>query len=471
MALRIDQLPHANCNCHGPMRWQLYSQIGVLFLSGILASVCPEMALANICEDAVSPKSAKTRGTDIADLVRTFLTKTMAVHATDVFPSDGIVRPHRFSTVHFALGGLVPDQGLKSWVPSSWQDKKYFIVVPTQDVLQGALNFFAQDTAYPGPFILPPGSVILARERTPQDSGLEVVEIGNEAGRAKISEILERRGFLAVKMAQGTGIAGDSAYFLGQNINASEFFQEIGKRFPQLRQEAAVQSALHRLEVRSSKYNSQFRTEQSIALLQRLHLRLKINVLRQLDALSLSVESRENVRRKVEEISKMVSRLRPTSHQVRRIDFGDDATKNLNAFLDQLDDPDSGDVLGILASDLEPAQLVSDLNVIPQKSQRDWVALNYGLYRLTRLDLSSAQVQTLLAFLEDLFHRQTPETRLGFARYARQYPIDNFLVGQDNTIVSRIDAFMLLPSTHASFSKVFKVQQPITVSEISRLMK
>ncbi|MCX6802055.1 MAG: hypothetical protein NT067_02985, partial [Candidatus Diapherotrites archaeon] len=91
----------------------------------------------------------------------------VAVHMTDYFPDNGIIRTNGNSTsstsrqtIHFSLNGA-------SFIEVSggdWTNKRFAILVPFEDLQDRVISFWARDTIIFGNFELPESAVIIGRE-------------------------------------------------------------------------------------------------------------------------------------------------------------------------------------------------------------------------------------------------------------------------------------------------------------------
>lgn len=198
------------------------------------------------------PNPSRLKNAELEVKAVQFIEHAYAVHATDTYPGDGIIHSglenhedHWFSrsrTIHFATTELVPPHG-----HGSWESKKFAVLVPLKEVLPGAVNFFAQDTAYLGNFKIPPDSVLLVpRHLQLRKKGVpySVVEYDGTLREAVAAQMAQRSSPVA-KMEKGSGVDGDVAFWNGININSDDFFKYIKQKYPHLALESAMESPFH----------------------------------------------------------------------------------------------------------------------------------------------------------------------------------------------------------------------------------
>jgi hypothetical protein len=215
----------------------------VLFLRSVLLLVLVTLnrpVFGNSCQEPLE------------DVARAFLDNTYAIHATEKFPKDGVLHPGREITgkwqknimLHTALGHLVPNH-----VAGEWETMPYGILIPTREILPGAINFHAQDTAHLGPVKLSKNAVALVPglEDFHKSLGFRVIPYSGLL-REGIERFLIAEEKEPVRMDQNTGWPGDPAYWRGYNINSREFFEAIKKEFPHLDRNNAMEHDLHKVD-------------------------------------------------------------------------------------------------------------------------------------------------------------------------------------------------------------------------------
>lgn len=105
----------------------------------------------------------------------------IAVHLTDFFPERGIIKPtsagttkveyngkayeihYPRETIHFTLNGPVEAAG--GGLYGTWEQKKYAILIPLEDMIQRVVNFAPMDTFIFGELKLPKSAEIIGKEK------------------------------------------------------------------------------------------------------------------------------------------------------------------------------------------------------------------------------------------------------------------------------------------------------------------
>lgn len=216
-------------------------------LSIILTMLFPILASSTtsdkVCTTALTGQSAASSPFG----VEAFLSRVYAVHATHNYPAGGVIRSglttgDSLVTTHFALGGLVP-----SHEAGSWEARPLAVLVPLPEVLSGAVNYFAQDTAYLGDFVLSKNDVILVPEdfQIPKEIGQAKIVRYRGSLRRAIEGEFSARGLLSIDMPKYSGIDGDKAWLNGVNVHSPEIFNRLHQQYPQLRRESAMETPFH----------------------------------------------------------------------------------------------------------------------------------------------------------------------------------------------------------------------------------
>lgn len=187
---------------------------------------------ANSCQQ-IFLNSRATIIPDIAD-------KVLAVHLTDFFPADGIVRASpsnsgRFGvTLHFSLGQPVINHAF-----GSWSKRKYGVVTSLKNLEPQLLNLFPQDSFVLGDLQLSKDAVIFVPEGDPiPQIPIRVVSYNPNQKTLKesIDAFIKNSGSM-VFAAEGP--FGHSALSIdGKKIDPTEqlrsLFQDIHQRNPRL---------------------------------------------------------------------------------------------------------------------------------------------------------------------------------------------------------------------------------------------
>lgn len=199
---------------------------------------------------------------DLKQQIDFFINHTYAVHVTRQFPRSGVLLVDQMKslpfsptarnlffedsariTVHFAVGGMVPPHPY-----GNWEEIPYAVLVNLKNVLPGAVNFFAQDLAYLGPFTIPPGSVVFLPNGDDVDvSQLKNVNLVRYKGalRDAIESFQRTHQQEVVQMPPQSGFVGDPAYWNGIDVNSAEFAGQILKIYPHLELTSATDSLFH----------------------------------------------------------------------------------------------------------------------------------------------------------------------------------------------------------------------------------
>jgi|GEM_PF-4394872 len=162
----------------------------------------------------------------------------LAVHLTNYFPQDGIVRASpenagRFGvSLHFALGQPVIDHR-----QGSWSKRKYGVVLPLHAMRDQVLNLFPQDTFVLGDVKLPREAVIFipATDKVPAGIPFKVIHYDAEVGlRNTISRYIRKSGTIPIYAANG--LSDSKVLLRGRNMNdrvqSKSFFKELYEEKP-----------------------------------------------------------------------------------------------------------------------------------------------------------------------------------------------------------------------------------------------
>ncbi|NGX32731.1 MAG: hypothetical protein K1060chlam4_00781 [Candidatus Anoxychlamydiales bacterium] len=171
--------------------------------------------------------------------------RLFAVHATDVFPSTGFVisgfgdddelpenLPNCRSSIHFAIGELVRPLG-----EMSWEDRKYAIVTPLDQLYPQLVNLNCYDTFIIGDFELNKGTVVLVPAGTKYEGMVcEIIEYGvGSSLREAVDTFITSHGGWNVRMLDDNIEEEYAPALVGNNnINSNVFFQPILDLLPHL---------------------------------------------------------------------------------------------------------------------------------------------------------------------------------------------------------------------------------------------
>jgi len=172
--------------------------------------------------------------------------KLFAVHATDVFPGNGFVTagfgtddelPENFPnfrcTVHFSIGELV--RPICDWM--SWEDKKYAIVTPLNQLYPQLVNLNCYDTIILGNLELTSKMVLVVPEGTKVEGATyQIFEYGSDTSlREAVDRLITSRGGWNVRMLDEDLEDEYPPALVGEeNINTHETFQPILDIIPHL---------------------------------------------------------------------------------------------------------------------------------------------------------------------------------------------------------------------------------------------
>lgn len=173
--------------------------------------------------------------------------KLFAVHATDVFPADGVAKagfeldenapkeiPNFRCTIHFALGELVRPLG-DDWM--SWEDKKYAVVTPLKQLYPQLVNLNCYDTFILGDYVLDEEAVLIAPKGTKVDGiSVTIFEYDSDSTlREAVDTLIASKGGWKVTMlSEDLEDKYPPAIWNGVNINTPDSFQPILEELPHL---------------------------------------------------------------------------------------------------------------------------------------------------------------------------------------------------------------------------------------------
>ncbi len=192
--------------------WQFIAILGLIISVEARSATCVELVS--------SPRIETTEYS-----YTTLRQKIPAVHATDVFPEDGVIRANGGGTpgfrpeTHFALGSLVqPIPGV-----STWENKKFAIITPLKNLEPQALNYMAHDTFILGDFEIPRGSILVVPEsekRSPPE-GIIVLRYNssNVSLRNAVDTAIQQGDLWHFKGKPGDGWTYDPALLEDTQIN------------------------------------------------------------------------------------------------------------------------------------------------------------------------------------------------------------------------------------------------------------
>lgn len=166
-----------------------------------------------------------------------------AVHSTDYLPKNGYIRPLAMQvpgtycfrpTIHWSLGELVASHD-----GYSWDDKKYAVVTPLNNLFPQLVNVFAHDTFTVGSFKLNSETMlVLPDEQRTQNhqSPAQIIRYNpsEESLRSAIKRAIAGAGGWSIRMNDGDVEYGSNAFWGEKNINTPNFFKNLLEKFPHL---------------------------------------------------------------------------------------------------------------------------------------------------------------------------------------------------------------------------------------------
>lgn len=179
--------------------------------------------------------------------------RLFAVHATDIFPKEGIMKagaslvhlsggsslnpdeepPSFRPTIHFSLGELV-----RGHERGNWETKKFAVILPLWALEEQLINIFPHDTFVLGDVVLPPGTTILVPSGTRPLVSLEGVmlkEYGPEESlRSSVDRVISEIHGWKVDMREKDVSIGSIANVNGVEISRPEFFHALFTAYPDL---------------------------------------------------------------------------------------------------------------------------------------------------------------------------------------------------------------------------------------------
>lgn len=172
-----------------------------------------------------------------------------AVHATDDFPSDGILHagygnpetlpewvPNVQHTLHFSIGELVRPVGTGEEQWMTWENKLYAIVVPLENLFPQLINLNCYDTFTLGDLYLSQEMFIVAPKGTSAEGPYRLFEYDSSTTlRDAVDALIASQGGLKVTM---TDENLDEEYAPAMvdsiNINTFDFFADFLVKMPYL---------------------------------------------------------------------------------------------------------------------------------------------------------------------------------------------------------------------------------------------
>lgn len=175
--------------------------------------------------------------------------KVFAVHATRIFPANGVLKagtlgayavsadredpPSFRATVHFSLGELVQPHVAKDF---SWEDAPFAVVAPLKALEKQLVNLFPGDTFVLGSFRLSQQTTLLVPKGTdvsmlPPD--IPVLEYDPGVGlRVTVGRFIKDQGGWPIHMLPGGLDVGSVAYWDEKEINSPVFFERFLEEHP-----------------------------------------------------------------------------------------------------------------------------------------------------------------------------------------------------------------------------------------------
>jgi hypothetical protein len=213
---------------HNSARWQ--EDLGMTSPS----RATYESTLANAAADSLRDfRRASSRSNEILGK------RVYAVHSTDYFPKDGVIRlapvnatrPLFRPTVHFALGGLV-----RAHHTYTWENKRYAVLTPLETLYPQLINLFVYDSFAIGDVKIGPRAILLVPESergraSIPEGEVRYVDPGRQTLRQAIEATLssvEAWNIDAVETTDERALA----FVDGVNVNTPEFFEDVLKANP-----------------------------------------------------------------------------------------------------------------------------------------------------------------------------------------------------------------------------------------------
>lgn len=202
-----------------------WTVVQLLFLIGFFFNLAnpPTVFAQNSCSSTFDTKAYPSKS---------FLDdKLFAVHLTDFFPKDGILKafsegkPLFRTTVHFSLG-----EPVRSHSMGSWSNKKYAILLPIKYLKDQMLNLFTQDTFILGDFLLPNKSIILVPmgESLPNEFPGRVLYYDLKVGiEESVRQIIKKEG--GIELTGKGADEKDDTFYREEAIIPDIFFKDYFK--------------------------------------------------------------------------------------------------------------------------------------------------------------------------------------------------------------------------------------------------
>jgi len=387
--------------------------------------------------DLRSPSNETFEDPDLSVYVERFLQTAFAVHATDYFPHNGLLMAGKEEHLqvskqltHFALGNLVPGT-----TTNNWEYKRFAVLTKMDRVLKGSVNFFAQDTAYLGSFMLSTDSIVLVPQDfdVPKNATLSFRVVKYQGGlREAVQQQIVSEGFHIVTMPMDSGYDGDPAYFAGIDINSAEFTQRILRVYSHLRSESATTNLIHRSTVQLNEILDTF--SPNVGLSPTEYLLLKLTLERRISLLVDLLESEKWSAEQSEAIANIISSLEEVSANVRPNPEKRDVTSRSFRIN-----------IAHMNSDTTLREFQELLNKITDQNTKELVFVEYVLSRLQVNALHNNEIHSLSEELGNLLGRASAD--IGLKPYITKRLIDYFQFYGFNT--SRSD------SLNQRFKKLF----------------
>ncbi len=212
--------------------------------NGLMTKPVPTRSTASAPDIVLETTPPKPQTPSQSPSLKLLREKMFAVHATDLVPQGGVMvagaraidpekadkEPASFRpTLHFALGEMVRPHGR-----SSWEEKKYAVVLPLKDLEPQLTNVAPHDSFILGNFRIPEGAIFLAPEGAELEGLPDDVSVRRYKGdlRKAVSATIEDNGGWPVQMS---GVTSDDPARIGErDINNPTFFKSLLDERPDL---------------------------------------------------------------------------------------------------------------------------------------------------------------------------------------------------------------------------------------------
>lgn len=204
-----------------------------------------ETTNGNVGSEPIIRESRFTYSSENPPPLEELESKVFAVHATDIFPVNGVMKagavfhgpelqgepPSFRPTLHWSLGEVSqPHHNYR------WDSKHYAVVTPIKELEPSLVNVSPSDTFTLGDYELTDKSIVVVPKGTDVPAlpnNIAVVEYEAEVGlRKAIAKVIQEKGGWDIRMKPG-GIYFDSvAEIDGTEINSSQFFKSLLHRLP-----------------------------------------------------------------------------------------------------------------------------------------------------------------------------------------------------------------------------------------------